>query len=179
MLTQIGIYQDFIFGGLASAGFAMIANVRLNALPYCGFIAAAGHALRYQLIHNGGDIVSGSFCGALVIGLLAVVCSRMAKSPAESLSYPALLPMIPGMYAYKAVHAAIGCMQAASQEMFEHNLYLLQYNSMMTFFVISSLVLGITLPVFALKKMTFEATRKNYRHGTTTNPIFYKNGRDS
>ena len=175
----IDLFQDFLFGALASIGFAVIANTQLKALPYCGIIAGAGHAARFMWMHNGGGIVAGSFAGATVIGVLAVLCSRMARTPAESLSFPALLPMIPGMYAYKAVHAAIGCMQSGGEEQFDHSIYLLLYNASTTFFVILSMVLGITLPVFALKKMTFEATREKKCYGSKTNTLLYKGRRDS
>ena len=163
----IGLFQDFIFGAFASVGFAVMANVPAKALPYCGFIAGIGHAVCYVLMHKGIGIICGSFAAALAVGMLAVLLSRRSRCPAESLSFPSLLPMIPGMYAYRAVHAMVGCLSSEAESQFDHNLYLLHYNSMVTFFVIFLMVVGVTLPLFAMKKMSFEATR-NKRHGIKT-----------
>lgn len=51
------------------------------------------------------DIAFASFCAALSIGVLSLWFGRLSYCPMTVLYIPALLPMIPGMYAYRAVFA--------------------------------------------------------------------------
>ena len=104
-------------------------------------------------------VICGDFIAALFIGFLAVIISGKAKCPAESLSFPALLPMIPGMYAYHMVQGLIGLMGVDGKEDVDHFFFLFGYNLIITLSVIFLMVVGISLPIFFLKKLSFEATK--------------------
>ena len=67
--------------------------------------------------------------------------------------------MIPGMYAYRAVAATISCLSATDEPAFNHYLYLLNYNGMTCVFVIIGMVVAVNLPVFMMKRISFQATR--------------------
>ena len=96
------IFQDAFFAALAGIGFASISNPPKQAYKYCAFIAGMGHATRFILMNSSlhWGIINASFIAALVIGCLAVLLSSYAKCPPETFSFPSLLPMIPGIYAY-------------------------------------------------------------------------------
>ena len=95
----------------------------------------------------------------LAIGIVVVFLTRFTKSPAESCFFPALLPMIPGMYAYHTIEALLMCLYHSEEPVFNHYLYLLAYNGFTCTFIIIGMVVGATIPVFLLKKMSFQATR--------------------
>ncbi|MDE5978658.1 MAG: threonine/serine exporter family protein, partial [Muribaculaceae bacterium] len=92
-------------------------------------------------------------------GILGVLLAPTVKCPAEVCLCPALLPIIPGMYAYRAVAATISCLSAADEPDFNKYLYLLNYNGMTCVFVIIGMVVAVNLPVFMMKKISFQATR--------------------
>ncbi|MCM1316958.1 MAG: threonine/serine exporter family protein [Bacteroides sp.] len=153
---ELTVWEDIFFGAVASMGFAAISNPPKKSLKCCGLIAGIGHGCRFLLMEHGWGIVAGSFVASFVIGILAVLLSRRAKCPAECLSFPALLPMIPGMYAYKMVQGLVGCMGAVDyREYFD----MFSYNLIITFSVILMMVIGITIPVFLMKKISFTATK--------------------
>lgn len=157
---ELSLIEDVIYGAVASIGFATISNPPVKSLKYCGAIAGLGHGARFLLMRSGGvGIVGGCFLAALLVGCLAVLCSGKAKCPAESLSFPALLPMIPGMYAYHMVQGLIGLMDADDPTRFDRNFFLFGYNLTITLSVIFLMVVGISLPIFFLKKLSFEATK--------------------
>ena len=96
------LLQDGLFAAMASVGFASISNPPRRAYPCCALLAAVGHALRYFLMNNHAiavHIILASSIAAFVIGILAVRLALVAKCPAETCFFPALLPMIPGMFA--------------------------------------------------------------------------------
>ena len=115
MMTYLfNILQDGFFAAIAAIGFASISNPPRQAYKYCALIAALGHATRYVLTHNAyGEmhLIGASFIASLVIGVLTVFLAPRAKCPAETFSFPALLPMIPGMYAYRTIEAGRTCFQ--------------------------------------------------------------------
>ncbi len=160
MLLQI--VQDAVFAAIAAIGFASISNPPKSAYVYCAIIAAAGHATRYLLMDPATfnlHIVPATTLAALLIGILAVILSPQARVPAETFLYPSLLPMIPGMYAYKTIAGLVTCLSNGSEEAFRHHFYLFASNGITCFFILLGMVIGATLPIFALKKISFTATR--------------------
>lgn len=158
----INVIEDGFLAAVAAIGFSSISNTPRRPYLVCGLSAAAGHAVRYILTcpdFIGMHIIVASTIAAFVIGFISVILSPRIKCPAEVCFFPALLPMIPGMYAYRTVEALISCLYHTSEEIFGHYLYLLCYNGLTCSFIIIGMVVGATLPVFAMKKIAFRATR--------------------
>ena len=84
----------------------------------------------------------------------------MARIPAETCFFPSLLPMIPGIYAYKSFGGLAMCLLHTEEQCFSHYFALFASNGLTCLAVILALVLGATLPVFIFKKVSFQATRK-------------------
>jgi len=100
-LLEAMIFDGF-FAAIASVGFAVISNPPRKAILVSALLAAVGHGLRYFLLHSTSlDIASASFIAAFSIGMLSILFAKMIHCPAEVFSFPSLLPMIPGMFAYK------------------------------------------------------------------------------
>ena len=74
---------------------------------------------------------------------------------------PALLPMIPGIYAYKAVFSLILFLQALDDPTLEVQ-YMQQFflNATVSLSVIALLASGATLPIFIFNRQAFSLTRK-------------------
>lgn len=160
MGVLINILEDGFFAAIAAIGFASISNPPRNAYLYCALIAAVGHSVRYMMTtFLSAHIIVASTVAALVIGMLAVWVSPKAKCPAETCLFPALLPMIPGMYAYRTIGALILCLKYTHEEAFLHYFYLLNYNGFTCVFIILGMVIGATIPIFTFKKISFQATR--------------------
>lgn len=152
------LLQDAAFAAVAAIGFSSISHPPRAAYKYCALIAAVGHSLRFGLMAVGMHIVPAGLVAALSIGLLAVLIAPRVKCPPETFSFPALLPMIPGMYAYRTVQALVLCLANEEEGAFHHYLYLLGYNGLMCAFIILALVVGATMPIFLLKRRSFSAT---------------------
>lgn len=155
-----GILQDAFFAAIASIGFASISNPPHKAYPFCAGIAAVGHSLRYFLMNVPGmHLVLASLAASLMIGVLAVFLAPKAKTPAEAISFPALLPMIPGMYAYRTFQNLILCLKGGETE-FHHYFYLCAFNGLTCLAVLLMMAIGVTIPIFIFKRVSFRATRQ-------------------
>ncbi len=160
MLTEI--LQDAFFAAIAAIGFAAISNPPRAAYLYCALIAAAGHSLRYAMMSvptHGLHIVPATLLAALLIGFMAVLLSPRCRVPAETFLYPSLLPMIPGIYAYKGFGGLVMCIYRGSESTFSHYFYIFASNSLTCFFILLAMAIGATIPMFMMKKITFTATR--------------------
>lgn len=158
----INIFEDGLFAAIAAIGFSSISNTPRRAYLTCAMIAAVGHAIRYILTlpyFGGMHIVAASALASFAIGLLAVLFASRIKCPAEVCFFPALLPMIPGMYAYRTFEALLLCLYHTQEDVFGHYFYILAYNGLTCSFIILGMVVGATTPVFLFKKLSFSATR--------------------
>ena len=155
-------FSDAFFAAIAAIGFSAISNPPRKAYLFCALIAAAGHSIRFLLMSPGlmdMPIIPASARASFVIGLLAVLLSPLARIPAETFLFPSLLPMIPGIYAYRAFGGLAMCLFHTTETDFYHFFYLFSTNGLVCLFIIFGMVVGGTLPVFILKRIAYRATR--------------------
>ena len=160
-----------LFAGLAAIGFASISRPPRSAYLFCALIAAAGHTLRYLMMNWGGGglhIVAATTIASFAVGLMAVFIAPHTKVPAETYLFPSLLPMIPGIYAYKCFGALMMCLSNGGEQDFNHCFYLFASNGLTCFFILVGMVVGATVPIFMYKRFSFQATR---RQSSTDNEV--------
>lgn len=157
------IAEDAFFAAIAGAGFALISNPPFRTLAVSALLAAIGHSLRFVLMNADSlhtHICLASFVASLVIGFLAVGFSRWQGVSVEVYAFPSLLPMIPGMFAYRTMQSLTVYLKCNSETDALHYINLFFYNGITTMFVLFLLVLGSVIPMFMLRKMLFSSNRK-------------------
>jgi uncharacterized membrane protein YjjB (DUF3815 family) len=160
-MIAIDILLDGLFAALAGIGFGSISDPPLRAFKMIAILAALGHAFRFSLMTFGGlDISTASFFGALVIGFGSLLLGKKVYCPMTVLYIPALLPMIPGRYAYNTVFSLIMLMQSLNNPEQLHNyLEKMVTNGLVTGTVIFLLAVGATLPMMLFPHKAFSLTR--------------------
>ncbi len=154
----LSVAHDALFAAIAGTGFALVSTPSRRSLPLVALLAALGHALRFVMQETlGANITIASFVAALVIGFLSVPLAKRLRCPAGLLSFPSLLPMIPGMYAYKAVLALVYFMSEdiADQAQLAESIIAFFYNGLTALFVMCALVIGILIPLQVFKRVHF------------------------
>nr|WP_320038627.1 threonine/serine exporter family protein [uncultured Bacteroides sp.] len=154
------IIFDGLFAAIASIGFAVISNPPRKAILVSAFLAAVGHGLRYCLLHSTSlDIASASFIAAFSIGMLSIFFAKRIHCPAEVFSFPSLLPMIPGMFAYKTILALVKFIQCKDDSASVDIIVAIFRNGLTATFVMFALVVGVAVPMFIFHKQSFAVTR--------------------
>lgn len=158
---------DGLFAAIAATGFAFLCGSLRKAVPFSALLAAFGHALRYYLMtYQGFYIGISTLIASFFIGLFAMYFAKKLSCPAEVLSFPALLPMIPGMYAYSTIlafadFAKSESMSIAAQQEIIVNIF---QNGLTTVSVTMALALGVSIPLLIFYKQSFTMTRlKRFR----------------
>lgn len=156
----IELIKDALLAAVAAIGFAAVSNPPKRAYLYCALIAALGHAFRsYLMTYCSVHIVLASFLASLLIGISAVAIGPKTRIPPETYLYPALLPMIPGIYAYKTFGAMVMCVSHSGEDAFQHYFYLFGTNGLTCLFILMAMVVGAVVPVMALPHISFQSTR--------------------
>jgi uncharacterized membrane protein YjjB (DUF3815 family) len=159
------ILADILMNGLLAAaagvGFGAISFPPKRAFRYIAILAAVGHVIRFSLMNYLSlDIALASFCAALSIGILSLWFGRLSHCPMTVLYIPALLPMIPGMYAYRTVFALVMFMQNLhTPGVTETYMQALFSNAIVTVSTVFLLAVGATIPIFVFPKLTYSMTR--------------------
>ena len=160
-MTLTSILLDALFAAVAAIGFGAVSNPKPSSFPFIALLAAIGHAVRFMLMEGAGmNIAFASLWAALVIGLGAVFCARPVHVPVTCLSIPALLPMIPGIYAYKTVFSLVMFLQelhSPGEGMEYMQAFFL--NASVTVCVVFFLALGAVIPLFVFKRRAVSMTR--------------------
>lgn len=157
------ILLDGLFAAIAGVGFGAISDPPMRAFRFIALLAAVGHACRYCLMTFAGiDISTGSLAGALLIGFGSIWLGKYVRCPMTVLYIPALLPMIPGKFAYNMVFSQIMFLQNIDNPL-ERTRYMEMFfsNSMVTCTVVFLLAAGATLPMFLFPRRASSLTRNN------------------
>lgn len=152
---------DGLFAAAAAIGFAIISNPPRKALIICAILACVGHGVRYFLMHNTSmplDQVTASTVAGFAIGLLAVPFAMHIHCPAECFAFPSLLPMVPGMFAYKSIRDLINIVRLPSEYTSEYVTRFF-HNSSLTILVMFGMVIGCIIPIFVFHRQSFSVTR--------------------
>lgn len=158
----IDIILDGLLAAVAGIGFGAISNPPKRAFLYIAILAAVGHAIRFTLMKGlEVDIATASFCASVSIGALSLWFGRLSKCPMTVLYIPALLPMVPGMYAYKTIFALIKFMDNLKDtELSGQYMQTMISNAVVTFSTVFLLALGASIFIFIFPKKVYSMTRR-------------------
>lgn len=156
------ILEGGLFAAMAAIGFSTISHTPRRTFFVCALAAAAGYAVRWLLMNPAGlslNIIVAAAIAGLVVGFISVLLAPLVRVPAEACLFPSLLPMIPGVYAYRMVEGLVGCLSVSAEQQSTHFLYMFGYNGLMAIAIIIAMVIGATALIFLLKRVSFRATR--------------------
>ena len=137
------LLDDMFFAAIPAVGFALVFNVPPKALKYCALLGALGHVTRTVLMHGDIPIVFATLVGATLIGFIGVHLSHRYLAHPKVFTVAAIIPMIPGVQAYKAMIAIVQIHHYGfSNALFEQMIA----SFINTTFILGALVFGLALP---------------------------------
>ena len=103
MIIILNILLKSIFASVASTGFAMLFNVPKATLKYCALGGGITYIIRNISMEMGFSIVLSTFIAAACIGFITLKWSKKFLVPRPVYSVAAIIPMIPGTFAFTAM----------------------------------------------------------------------------
>jgi uncharacterized membrane protein YjjB (DUF3815 family) len=158
MADWIDILFKAFWCGCAAIGFAILFNTparALIAIYLCGFLAGFLKFINLDPAVGGG-IILASAVGAAAVGFASIPVSHWRHVPPIVISIPAVIPLIPGSFAYRTILGLINFIYETEVEVLTRTVH----NGVMTLFIILVLSLGVTLPMLlfrieSVKKVRF------------------------
>ncbi|MGL4455029.1 MAG: threonine/serine exporter family protein [Plesiomonas sp.] len=137
------LVQDMFFAAIPAVGFGLLFNVPVRALRYCAMLGALGHGMRFLLLHYGFPIEWSTLAASTTIGMIGVHWSHRYLAHPKVFTVAAVIPMVPGVKAYKAMIALVeinhqGYTHELMSQMVTHFLQ--------SFFIVGALALGLAIP---------------------------------
>lgn len=98
----------------AAVGFAMFFNVRKRALVPVGVLAVVAHTIANAIEDSGGSLVTGSFVGAFVIGVVAYTLGPWSGEAAPVYAFAPVIPLVPGFFIFNALKGVMEWLSAGA-----------------------------------------------------------------
>lgn len=161
-MVVLDILSDGFFAAIAALGFGAISDPPMRAFKMIALLSAVGHASRFCLMsYMGVDIASATFFASLIIGFGSLYLGRKVYCPMTVLYIPALLPMVPGRFAYNTVFAVIMSLQSIDDpEALDKYMSLMFSNGLVVVTVIFTLAVGAMMPMILFPHKAFSLTRR-------------------
>lgn len=149
---------DTIFAAIAGLGFSYANKPPKRILLFCAMLGGFGYSLRVIFMNYLSYTIS-TFISAVCISFVAVFLARRVKTPIEIIAFPSLLPMIPGLYAYKAMLAMFLFIQTDMENKKSHYLVeIFDYGSTAVS-AIFALAVGVSVVILFFYEKSFTMTR--------------------
>lgn len=146
------IVSDAFWSALAAMGFAMLFNVPQRALIHCMIGGAIGHALRTLLMQKFGfSIELATLLSATTVGFWAKWCAIRLKMPSMIFAVSAVIPMVPGVFAYQTMIGILDTTHASNTDVVDI-LAQSSVNAIKTGVILASLAGGIVAPSLIFKR---------------------------
>lgn len=137
------LLNDMFFASIPAIGFALVFNVPQKALIYCALGGAIGHGSRFAMMHFGVPIEWATFFAATLVSFIGVYWSHRFLAHPKVFTVAALIPMVPGVFAFKAMIALV----EINQQGFDAMLFsMLIENFLKAMFIIAGLAIGLAIP---------------------------------
>jgi uncharacterized membrane protein YjjB (DUF3815 family) len=144
------ILEKGIWAGFAALGFAILFNVPPRTLFAIWLIGALGGITKFSLLDFEVNIIMASFAGASLIGILSIPLAHKIHSPPLIFSIPAVIPMVPGAYAYRMM---LGLINIAINKGQTDDLVVNMFqNGMNAAFILLALAVGVAVPMLITRK---------------------------
>lgn len=143
MNLLFSLLNDMFFAAIPAVGFALVFNVPQKALIYCAVGGALGHGSRFLMMNFGIPIEWATFFAATIVGMIGVHWSHKFLAHPKVFTVAALIPMVPGVFAFKAMIALVEINHLGyTPEL----LSILMENFLKAMFMIAGLAIGLAMP---------------------------------
>lgn len=140
---MLGLLNDMFFAAIPAVGFALVFNVPVHALRFCAILGAVGHGSRYLMMHFGIPIEWATFFAASIVSFIGVYWSKKFLAHPKVFTVAGIIPMVPGVFAYKAMIAMVQINHDGFSLLL---LQTLMENFLKAMFIIAGLAVGLAVP---------------------------------
>lgn len=132
-----------LFAAVPAVGFAVAFNVPAKYLKFCAVGGAFGYLIRELLMGYGVQIPLSTFLASVMVSFYAVIWAQKSMAHPRVISVASIIPMIPGVYAYKTMIAVV---ELADRGYDMNMMQSAVENGLKTFFILGAIAFGLAIP---------------------------------
>lgn len=151
-MELLAFFEKWIWFGFAAIGFAILFNVPQRTIWVIFLMGALGGALKVLTMSLGGSIILGSFLGAMLVGFISIGAAHFKHSPPFVFAIPAVIPMVPGAFAYRAMLGIIKLTNNVDSAVFVKLMEDTVNNGLKAGFVLMALAFGVSAPMLFTRR---------------------------
>jgi uncharacterized membrane protein YjjB (DUF3815 family) len=153
------IIEKGIWFGLAAIGFSILFNVPPRTIFTIWLLAALGGLTRVILIQSGIGVILASLAGSSLIGILSIWAAHNKHAPPLIFSIPAVIPMVPGVFAYRTMLGFIKLAGDPKDQLYQVILNETVNNGIKAIFILMTLAVGVSIPLLITRKNSAKELR--------------------
>jgi uncharacterized membrane protein YjjB (DUF3815 family) len=146
------IVEKSVWFGFAAVGFAVLFNVPVRTLVATFTMGVVGGFIKFGLIHLGLNIILASFAAAVIIGVLSISFAHIRHAPPPVLAIPSVIPLVPGILAYRMMLGLIKLSGDIPKEAFNQALFETVNNGLKVMFILMGIAVGVAVPMLLTRK---------------------------
>lgn len=160
-MILLEIFIKSFWAGMAAIGFAILFNVPRRTIFPIWCLGALGGLIKFTAMNYDLGIVFASFLGAVGIAIVAIRMAHMRNSPPLVFSIPSVIPMVPGVFAYKFMLGMIALTSIEKTDIYLQTLIETVNNGSKMMFVLISLGTGVAIPMLLTRKESIKKSDFN------------------
>ena len=157
--TLLELLEVSAWAGIAAVGFGILFNIPRKAIFTVFLLGFGAGFIKFVLLHFHINIVLASFIAASFVGILSLPLAHGIHQPPVVFSIPAVIPMIPGYFAYETILSIMSFTFLEKDDskriVFMEAIF---SNGFTMIFILISLTIGVSLPLLLLRKQTVKRT---------------------
>lgn len=151
-MDYIILAEKWIWFGMAAMGFAILFNVPKRTLATIFALAAIGGTIKLLILSWNDSVVLGTLCGAMIVGFLSILAAHIRHAPPFVFAIPAVIPMVPGSFAYHTMKGVINLTSNTNPEVFTPMLNDTVHFGLKTLFVLMAIAIGVSAPMLLTRR---------------------------
>jgi len=138
--------------GIAAVGFAVLFNVPGRTLIAIFIMGALGGLIKTGMLLLNVNVIMATFAGATFIGFLSIAFAHSKHSPPPVFAIPAVIPMVPGIFAYRMMLGLITLAVKTNIPAYIPVLIETVSNGLKVMLILISLAGGVMVPMLLTRK---------------------------
>lgn len=108
---SVPLLVDVAAAGVAAAAYATFYSTPVRMIGWPVVVGMIAHALRYETLAAGENVIIASFVGALFVGLVMSPVARLRHIPFAAVGFASVVSMIPGVYVLRLMSGLLQLVQ--------------------------------------------------------------------
>lgn len=151
----LSLLEVSIWSGIAAIGFGVLFNIPKKAIIPVFLLGFGAGFIKFILLDFHTNIILASLTAASFVGLVSMPLAHGIHHPPVVFSIPAVIPMIPGYFAYETVLSVMSFIFIETDVTKKTILMQAIFSNGFTMlFILISLTIGVSLPLLLLRKST-------------------------